>query len=59
MGVQYQTLSFKQTNLPVSFHFTFVYFDTYSYDERIYGYRKHVLYAYSFRVIIIKELDMF
>ncbi|HPM39898.1 MAG TPA: hypothetical protein PK371_03270 [Bacteroidales bacterium] len=43
-----QTLSFKQTKLPVSFHFTFVYFDTYSYDERIYGYENDVLYAYSF-----------
>lgn len=43
-----QTLSYKKGRFPLSFHLTFIYFDTYSYDERIYGYENDVFYAYSF-----------
>lgn len=44
----YQDIIFKPTGFPVSFSTRLVYFDTDSYNARIYAYENDVLYAYSF-----------
>ncbi|MBI1287357.1 MAG: hypothetical protein GC178_07225 [Flavobacteriales bacterium] len=44
----YQDFIFSPVNFPVSFNARLAYFDTDSYDSRIYVYENNVLYAYSF-----------
>lgn len=44
----YQDLIYKPLSFPVSFSARLAYFDTESYNARIYAYENDVLYAYSF-----------
>lgn len=44
----YQDLIFKPLNFPLSFSTRLAYFDTETYNSRIYVYENDVLYAYSF-----------
>lgn len=44
----YQDITYKPLSFPVSFSARLAYFDTESYNARIYVYESDVLYAYSF-----------
>ena len=44
----YQDITFKPLSFPLSFSARLAYFDTESYNARIYVYESDVLYAYSF-----------
>ena len=44
----YQDFIFKPLSFPLSFNARLAYFDTESYNARIYAYESDVLYAYSF-----------
>ncbi|MBL4587553.1 MAG: helix-hairpin-helix domain-containing protein [Flavobacteriales bacterium] len=44
----YQDIIYKPLNFPLSFSARLAYFDTESYNTRIYTYENDVLYAYSF-----------
>lgn len=44
----YQDVTYKALSFPVSFSARLAYFDTESYNARIYAYESDVLYAYSF-----------
>ena len=44
----YQDISYKSMGFPLSFSARLAYFDTESYNSRIYVYESDVLYAYSF-----------
>jgi len=44
----YQDVIFKPMSFPLSFSTRLVYFDTETYNARIYAYENDVLYAYSF-----------
>ena len=44
----YQDVTYKALSFPVSFSARLAYFDTETYNARIYAYESDVLYGYSF-----------
>ncbi len=55
----YQDIIFKPLSFPVSFSARLAYFDTESYNARIYAYENDILYAYSFPAYYYKGMKAY